>query len=258
MPMRSIGLFCLMLVIVAAGCTRKPPVSGPSLGKSTSISRPVAAPVNTAWNGGFTNARPQTSAGWADRLHSTDQFAQAEAAKELGGLGKEGFPYLYKGMQSGPWEMRLACLRAAPKDQITSHPAEMVPLLTQMLGDSQPEIQKYAAVRLGWFGASARSAFPLLKSLLAQEDEPQVKQEVIEAILAIHDSPALLATLLRDKDIFLRKSVATRLAGMAIHGMSIDAAGPTLEEVVRIDDNAEIRTIAQEALREMNRGRKGR
>jgi HEAT repeat protein len=200
--------------------------------------------------------RPQTPAGWADQLQSGDQFARAEAAGELGRLGKEGFGYLYQGMQSGSWETRLACLRAAPREEIVRRPGELVPLLTQLLNDSQPEVQKYAAVRLGWFGAGAQSAFPVLKKMLAQADDPQIKQEVMEAILAIHDSPALLAPLLRDPDPFLRKSVATRLAGMALHGIPIDAAGPALRAALEKESNPEIQVIAREALEQMRRGRK--
>ncbi len=251
--MRATALATILLAIASlTGCTRKPPaVSAKSSGSAPALT--VVHPA-TGSASGFAS-QPRTPADWAERLQTHDQFARVEAARSLADLGKEGWPHLLRGMSSESWETRLTCLRVASRDQIMAHSRETLPLLSRLLEDPQPAIRSCAAIRLGWFGAGAKSTFPSMKSLLQAETDPLIKRDLMESILAVNSSPELLADLLRDRDRLIRKEAATRLAGMALHGFSIEAARPTLETVVETEPDAEIQTIERAALIESRKGR---
>jgi HEAT repeat protein len=235
-------------LILSAGCAKqKPPVAanGSPLRSVKGPGAPngyvAAAPDQTQ--------RPRTAPQWADALNGYDANARERAAAALREMGKEGFPYLLKGMQSDSWEVRLTSLRSVPKDQVVAHRGETMPVLTNLLNDANPPIRQYAAIRLGWLGAGARGAVPMLSGLLESDANVEFKTDVSDAIVAIHDSPALLADLLKAPNPMVRKQAAIRLVGMGKNGYKIDAAGPALAACAQGDADPEIRGIAAAGLK---------
>jgi HEAT repeat protein len=246
---RTVAASAAVLLILSAGCAKqKPPVAPNGHGSVRSAKGPAAANAHAAAAPDETQ-RPRTAAQWADALNSYDANARQKAGVALRDLGKEGFPYLLKGMQSDSWEVRLTSLRAVPKDQVVAHRVETMPVLSNLLNDPNPPIRQYAAIRLGWLGAGARGAVPMLSGLLQSDSSAEFKTDVTEAIVAIHESPALLADLLRDPNPMLRKQAAIRLVGMGKNGYKIDAAGPALAACAEGDADPEIRGIAAAGLK---------
>jgi len=164
-------------------------------------------------------------------------------------MGKAGFPHLLQGMQSSSWEVRLTSLRSAPKEQVVAQRSETAPVLTNLLGDPNLPIRQYAAIRLGWLGGSAQSAVPVLSDLLQKDGNADIQEDVVEAIIAIHDTPAKVALLLRDPKPILRKQAAIRLVGMGKNGYRIDAAAGALTASAETDNDPEVRGIAEAALK---------
>jgi len=246
---RTVAAGAAVSLILFAGCAKqKPPVAPNGHGSVRSAKGPSAANAHTQAATDETQ-RPRTAAQWAETLNGYDPNARQKASVALRDMGKEGFPYLLKGMQSGSWEVRLTSLRAVPKDQVVAHRGETMPVLTNLLNDPNPPIRQYAAIRLGWLGSGARGAVPMLSGLLQSDSNTQFQTDVTEAIVAIHESPALLADLLRDPNPMLRKQAAIRLVGMGKNGYKIDAAGSALAACAQGDADPEIRGIAAAGLK---------
>jgi HEAT repeat protein len=235
-----------LLLVVAVGCGRaKPPAAAEGGSPALVPLEPVHADFDPTING---SVQPRTALQWQQVLTGTDPKGRELAARALRDLGKDGFPYLLQGMQSKSWEVRLVSLRAASKELVAANPGRTLPILTELAGDSNPQIAQYAVVRLGWLGSRGQSALPVLKRKLAEDDNPQVKEDVVQSIIDIHDSVPSLAGLLRDPNPLLRKRAAIRLLGLGKNGTRIDAAGTALAERAASDDDPEVRSVATSAL----------
>jgi len=190
-----------------------------------------------------------TASQWGDMLTGSDPQAREAAGRALRDLGNQGFPYLLRGMQSPSWEVRLVSLRAVPKADVVANQGRTLPVLAALAGDTNPQIAQYAVIRLGWLGANAQSAVPALKRKLAENEQPSpVKDDIVQAIIDIHETVPALAGLLRDPNPLLRKQAAIRLLGLSKNGTRIDAAGPALTERVTNDDDPDVRAVARSAL----------
>lgn len=246
---QAIAACAALSLLMLTGCAKhKPPVAGNGHGSVRSVPTQPAANANAVAVPEST-PRSRTAAQWAEILNGRDPNAREKAGVALRDMGKEGFPHLLKGMQSGSWEVRLTSLRAAPKGQVVAHRGETAPVLTSLLADPNLPIRQYAAIRLGWLGGSAQSAVPILSDLLQKDGNGDIQEDLVEAIVAIHDTPAKLAALLRDPKPLLRKQAAIRLVGMGKNGYRIDAAAGALAASAESDDDPEVRGIAQAGLK---------
>jgi HEAT repeat protein len=233
----------VLLLVVGCGRAKPPaPVVGSAPAALTMESaEPEAAPADAG--------QPRTASQWGDALTGADPEARESAGRALRDLGNQGFPYLLRGMQSPSWEVRLVSLRAAPKADVVANSSRTLPVLTGLVADRNPQIAQYAVIRLGWLGARGQSALPALKQKLAEnEEQTQLKGDIVQAIIDIHETVPLLAGLLRDPNPLLRRQAAVRLLGLSKNGTRIDAAGPALAERVANDDDPEVRAVAKSAL----------
>lgn len=241
----------LSLVLLTGCAKHKPPVAGNGHGSVRSVQAQPAANASSLTVPEPT-PRSRTAPQWAEMLNGGDPNAREKAGVALRDMGKEGFSHLLKGMQSGSWEVRLTSLRSAPKDQVVAHRGETAPVLTNLLGDPNLPIRQYAAIRLGWLGGNAQNAVPILSDLLQKDGNGDIQEDLVEAIIAIHDTPAKLAVLLRDPKPLLRKQAAIRLVGMGKNGYRIDAAAGALSAAAESDDDPEVRGIAEAGLKLMS------
>jgi HEAT repeat protein len=240
----SLLLIALLSSFLLLGCGRAKPPAPVDNAQTGAGLQPVQASFDPPASA---LGQAHTPTEWGQLLTAADPAARELAGRALRDLGKEGYPYLLQGMQSRSWEVRLVSLRAAPKEQVVANRNRTLPVLTDLAADSNPEIAQYAVIRLGWLGASAQSALPMLKRKL-DDDNPQLQEHVLQSIIDIHDSVPSLAGLLRDPNPLLRKHAAIRLLGLGKNGTRIDAAGPALIERVTNDDDQEVRSVARSAL----------
>src|SRR5262245_55293954 len=90
---------------------------------------------------------------------------------------------LIKAATSGDAPARIKAIK-----QLAAQPkfaAAAVEPLSKLLGDSSPQLRAYAAHALGKAGAAAKPAVPALAELL-KDPEAQVRQQAIQALVAIH------------------------------------------------------------------------
>jgi HEAT repeats len=239
---RILSALAVLISVLAMGCGRaKPPAPAANALPVANLQPAAASELPDSATG-----QAQTPAQWGTLLLTADPTARESASRALRDLGKDGFPYLLQGMQSRSWEVRLVSLRAVPKEQVMANRSRALPVLADLAADSNPQIAQYATIRLGWLGASAQSALPVLKRKLAENAGNH--EDTVQAIIDIHDSVPLLAGLLRDSNPLLRKQAAIRLLGLGKNGTRIDAAGRVLAECAANDDDPEVRAVASAAL----------
>jgi HEAT repeat protein len=170
----------LMLSIalsLLAGCSRKAPppaIDGPALS-------PVSLTPETSSQTELPHANTATY--WGPMLESPNPQTRVQASRALQQMGKEGFPPLFKGMQSKSTEVRLTSLQAVHKPVMLANGDQTLPVLVRMLGDPEPVLRQQAAIRLGWFdGASGQTAMRELQRLAAAEQNPEVRKTVTDTI----------------------------------------------------------------------------
>jgi HEAT repeat protein len=251
--MRKLVISLLLLLVVGCGKS-KPPTGNVKL--TTGAAPPLSTALVTGLPGGLDQPQSRSPAQWGELLTEGNPKSRQLAASALADLGKAGFPELLRGMQSNSWEVRLTCLRAVPKDEVVANVSKTLPLMQSLASDNNPQIAQYAIVRLGWFGPEGRSAMPLLENkLTAYANDAEMREDIVQSIVAIHDTPPLLAILVRHSNPILRKAAAVRLLGLSKNGTRIDAAANALADRVSNDTDAEVRSIAAAALQSLSRGK---
>lgn len=111
-------------------------------------------------------------------------LAAAAALEQLGPAGRSALPDLMTAVRgSSAAELRLACLRAL--EAIGRPEAEAaIPVLTTALSDPDARVRLTAAVALGRFGPTARSALEALQRA-RQDKDADVQQAAATALLQI-------------------------------------------------------------------------
>ena len=242
----------VLLLLLIVGCGKAKPL--------LSVVVPVPMKVEPAALASTTAANSErvyqgrTAPQWGQVLTEGEPTARDNAGRALRDLGKEGYPFLLNGMRSRSWEVRMICLRAVSKEQMAADPARTMPLLTSLVEDDNPQISRYAIVRLGWLGTTAQGTLPLLKEQLAKNaGNPARCEDILEAIIAVRGSVTLLGDLLRDSSPLVRKHAAVRLLGLAKNNYRIDGAARALADCAENDADPEIRSVANSALATIRR-----
>jgi HEAT repeat protein len=202
-------------------------------------------------------------------LKGNDQAARAEAAQELGLIGKPAkgaIPALLQAIQAPGAPVRVhaaeALVRIDPaqqqaginsliaslqdkRNEIRRAAAEAlghlgadakaaVPPLIEALKDADADVRWIAADALGQIGAEAKSAVP---ALVASLKDPAIRSIAVDALGGIgadaKDATGPLAELLKEDNVNLRRTVAMSLA--RIGGPGARPAVPVFVDMLRQD-----------------------
>ncbi len=90
-----------------------------------------------------------------------------EMCSEIGPDARGAERALMRACVDADYGVRAAAARALAKTQV--EPAAAIPVLTRMLGDSEPAVRGSASVALGLYGDAARDAIPVLRTMATNE-----------------------------------------------------------------------------------------
>ena len=125
---------------------------------------------------------------WAGLLNGRDPKARQEAGLALGELKEDGFPHLFKAMQSDSAELRLTAMKSVQPQVLVAHGKEAMPLLLRLVNDPDAFVRRQAAAMLGWFGKGGQQALPALEAAAQNDGDPQVRRVAKEAAFTIKEA----------------------------------------------------------------------
>jgi HEAT repeat protein len=196
---------------------------------------------------GFGAGSAADVAGLVQMLKGTDQAARAEAAQELGLIGryaKSAVPALLEAMQAPGAPVRVRAAEALVRIDPAQQQAGVNGLIAS-LQDKRVEIRRAAAEALGHLGADAKPAVPALIEALKDAD-PEVRWIAVDALghVGADAKPAVPALVAALKDPALCSIAVDALGGI---GAEAKDAAPSLAELLK-GDNAQLRRMAAVAL----------
>lgn len=177
-----------LVVAAAAGCGRKGPppapqgAGGPGAGALTPVENPGWEPPPGAVYQGRT--APQ----WGNQLVETrDASTRVQAATALSQMGKAGYPYLAKGLNSNSDEIRLVSLQAIGKPELVGDKNSMSALIDMLNNSRDPALRQAAASRLAWFGMDSQRAVQPLQRAATTDSDAEVRRVAASALVEIEE-----------------------------------------------------------------------
>lgn len=155
----------------------------------------------------------------------------SEIINSLTGIGALEAVSLFKEKISDPhYRIRIGCLRGLHK---LADDEDTIPLLTEALKDSHPEVRRTAATILGW--KDSTEAVPALMQSLRDEDV-KVRKAAVSALANIKDEvcmPALIKSL-GDKNLEIREKALETISVISGEEIEFDVhkSGKALKNAV--------------------------
>lgn len=173
---------------------------------------------------------PEEVPGLVRTLQAKDEATRAEAAADLGLMGRQArsaLPALRKALQDAAPRVRVRAAEAVARIDLDPRaPGAVVPVLIAALQDERAKIRQAAAEALWVMGADGQAAVPALATLLGDKD-PYVRWAALETLGRVGGGaekavPALME-ILKDSDL---RGIAVQALGHI--GPGAKAAIPAL------------------------------
>jgi hypothetical protein len=155
----------------------------------------------------------------------------SEIINSLTGIGAHEAVSLFKEKISDThYRIRIGCLRGLHK---LADDEDTIPMLTEALKDSHPEVRRTAATFIGWKD-SAEAVPALMQSL--RDDDVKVRKAAVSALANIKDEvciPALIKSL-GDKNLEIREKVLETISVISGEEIEFDVhnSGKALKNAV--------------------------
>ena len=183
---------------------------------------------------------------YSDKWHHDSRH---KAIKRFGLEPKELVPILVELL--GESEAAVRARAAKELRRFGPETKDAVPALIKALADSDADVRRQASGALGAIGPDAREAVPALITALGDND-PSVRKTAVYAIEKIHAAPELagpaLTVLLSDPDPGIRKRALAALQHLGYTGHDFLQS---LEKVADKDPDTSVRKLASDMLRKV-------